>query len=451
MGVSCLKEFCHAQGDQGHEVLQEELAPVVSSSEVELTQALTERETIDGLPTATIPTLELNRQAPAQFQSIANHVEIDSYFSRQMLDFQNRQTDKQLLLLCDQPGNGCFPNLKLGAQFRASFLAAGTTGNSQFPYLGRFPADFQGTSATDARLLHANIAAAAHFTPWAHGYFETLFSDVFTFPTFNQGSYQVRQAFVAFGDPQRSPLYAFIGKKNVSFGDMGTLSPFSQSVVWHYFGSLAEGMGVGINPGPLNLSATALNGSRGIRVVDSRQKGQLNNFATNASYTRWLSRQNSYLRVGAGFLHGTIYNARRAEHIDPTLFGPDNAAWDINAHLRWGRLQLAGEYVSTVDNWPLTDHRVIAYRVEASADTFVFRVPSRFSASWSEGIQGPTGSQFEYNQQLVLGMAWYCSPNTQFSFEYVQSLGFAPLINLTTVSDRSVRQHSAVFGFVLVL
>jgi len=85
----------------------------------------------------------------------------------------------------------------------------------------------------------------------------------------SQGSFQMRQAYVTFGDLSQSPLYAWIGKKTVNFGDMGTLSPFSQSMVWHYFAPLAEGAGVGYSQNGLTVNLTALNGSRGIRVVDS--------------------------------------------------------------------------------------------------------------------------------------------------------------------------------------
>ena len=207
---------------------------------------------------------------------------------------------------------------------------------------------------------------------------------------------------------------------------------------------------MGYNDQRVNATLTALNGSRGIRVVDSQEKGKLNNFAANLLYKIPVGCRGC-LQLGAGYLHGTIYNAAVAEHIDPNLFGPDNGAWDVNAALRLGRLRLAGEYVQTIDPWPATNHEVIAYRTEAAWDTQFWCRPSRASVSWSEGIQGPPGSQFEFNRQLVLGYSVQAFPNASFSVEYVRSTGFAPLINIQTVSNRDVVQNSVVFGAVLTL
>jgi hypothetical protein len=380
---------------------------------------------------------------------VRGSVAFDSCLSRELLDFQNRQTDKTLMLLGHQPVEG-YPELILGGQMRASFLAAGTNRTNKFSYLGRFPPDFVGNSATDARLLHGNLSATGHFSRLAHGQVELLFSDVFSFPTFKQGSFQVRQAYIAVGDLEASPFYAFLGKQNVSFGDMRTLSPFSQSVVWHYFGALAEGVGGGINGGNWNLSATALNGGRGIRVADSSAIGQLNNFAVNGLWQMPLG-YGDCLQLGAGYLHGTIYDAGTAEHTNPGLFGERNPAWDVNGNLSLGLWQFSAEFVTTVDPWPVTGHAVTAWRSELARDVSMLGLPARLSGSFSEGIQGDRGSEFEFNKQLVIGLGVYPTVNTQITFEYVRSSGFAPLLDITTVSDREVQQDSFVLGLVFVL
>lgn len=377
-------------------------------------------------------------------------IDLDTGYTSQMLDFQNRQGDKEVILLEQSFFNGGRMGLTMGAQFRASGLFAQTNRTGKFSYQGRFPNDFSGNSASDFRLLHANQSVSAHFNPMVHGYFETLFSDVFSFGDFKQGSFQVRQAYVVFGDLSRSPYYAFIGKKNVSFGSMGTLSPFSQAIPWHYFGALAEGAGIGFDNQRLNATITALNGSRGIRVVDSDEKGHLNNFAANVLLRTPLEGEDQF-DIGAGYLHGTIYNAPVAEHLDPTLFGPNNGAFDINAALKLGRLQLAGEYVQTVDPWPATEHEVIAYRAEAAYDMFIGDLAARSSVSWSEGIQGSSGTEFEFNRQLVLGLSVQPYPNTTLTFEYVRGSGFAPLMGIQKVSDKDVVQDSLVFGAVISL
>lgn len=365
-----------------------------------------------------------------------------------LLDFQNRQSDKELILL-DQNQDFHCPHLIVGTQLRSSLLFAQTNGRDQFPYLGRFPTDFTGTTASDARLLQGNFDAIANVTPWITGYADILFSDVFTFPDFRQGSLQVRQAYAVIGNQNETPWYGYIGKKNVAFGDFSTLSPFTQAVPWHYFGALAEGVGVGYNGNGLNVIASALNGSRGIRVVDSESKGRLNNFAVNASY-EW-SNDISGFRLGAGYLYGSIYDGQTAEHLDATVTGERNGVWDVNATAKYRRLAVSGEFVQTEAAWPVTGSRVTAYKVEGALDVNVLRFPGWLSGSWSEGIQGQPGDEFEYNRQLVVGLAAEVNRNVLLTCEYVESTGFAPLINITTVSDIDVRQRSVVFGLVVVL
>lgn len=365
-----------------------------------------------------------------------------------LLDFQNRQSDKELLVL-EQNRDTVDPHLIVGTQLRSSLLFAQTNGRDQFPYLGRFPTDFVGTTASDARLLQANFNAVTNVNPWITGYVDILFSDVFTFPDFKQGSFQVRQAYAVVGNKDVTPWYGFIGKKNVSFGDFSTLSPFTQAVPWHYFAALAEGAGVGYENNGLHFVASALNGSRGIRVVDSEQRGRLNNFAANLSYT-WTN-DNSGVRFGAGYLYGSIYDGATAEHLDATVTGPRNGIWDVHGAAKYKRLTVLGEFVQTEAAWPVTGSRVTAYKVESALDIDVYRFPGWLSGSWSEGIQGAPGSQFEFNRQLVVGLAAQVSNNVLLSMEYVESTGFAPLINITTVSDRDVRQRSVVFGLVFVL
>ena len=374
----------------------------------------------------------------------------DTPLFTEQLNFQNRQTDKELSIMRNGNKWGDKTHVLVGFQARFSTIAAHTNRSGKFSYLTRFPTDFTGEHATDARLLHANAAVTGHVNESVHLYGELLFSDVFTFPSFNQGSLQVRQLYAVFGDLEASPFYAFIGKKNINFGDMGTLSPFSQSVIWHYFAALHESIGVGYEQEGLNVTLAAINGGRGIRVADSEDKGDLNNFAANGRYTIEYS-EDAVLQFGAGFLYGTIYDATVAEHLDPTAFGDHNSAWDVNAQLQLGDWTFAGEFVTTVDDWPATGHPVVGYRTEAAYSSQIGSIPTRYSVSWSEGRQEAPTTSSNTIAQLVIGAGMELSPNALLTLEYVRSFGFAPLINITTVSDKSVKQDSIVGGLTLVL
>lgn len=377
---------------------------------------------------------------------------LDVCLSGALLDFQNRQSDKEVLVLTDQTKrSGRRPQVIVGGQSRLSFLAARTNTKNRFPYLGRFPTDFHGDTASDARMLQANAHATAHVTPYASMVGELLFSDVFSFGDFKQGSLQVRQAYAVLGDFRVSPFYLYIGKKNTGFGDFSTLSPFTQSVTWHYFAGVGEGIGGGYHDNHWDITLAGINGGRGIRLVDSPERGKLNNLAANVTYTMgdYCDRR---LQIGGGFLLGTIYDGFTAEHLDADQFGPDyNSAWTVNSRLDIDRITLAGEYVTTTDDWPVTASPVVAYRAEAAYWFDRGARGSNVSVSWSSGEQGPSGSEYEFNDQLVLGLGKRFGNHARVSVEYVRSLGFAPLLAITTVSDRDVTQDSIVLGMNLVL
>lgn len=397
--------------------------------------------------------------APVHYQHYGNREPVSAHWLRlntgltaPLLDFQNRQTDKELHLLHhrQQSGDGLH-TVVAGGQARLSFLAASTNSENKFPYLGRFPTDFSGKTATDARLLQANTHLTAYVAPAVSVYGELLFSDVFTFGDFKQGSLQVRQAYALIGDLDASPFYIYLGKKNIGFGDFSTLSPFTQAVTWHYFAALAEGVGLGYHDTQWDLTVAAINGGRGIRLNDSPERGKLNNVAANASWHRGDS-DSRHLQIGTGFLLGTIYDGLTAEHLDANQFGTDyNSAWNVNGRIDLGQLSLAAELISTTSSWPVTGALVSAYRTEAAYWINRGPYPEFFSVSWSAGDQGPDGSEFEFNRQLVVGYCRHLNQNCSVSAEYVRSTGFAPLIAITTVSDRDVAQDSVVLGMTLVL
>lgn len=393
-----------------------------------------------------------HRWSSTAFSAPQHWLRLNGGLTQQMLDFQNRQTDKERHLLHHRRQSGStWPAVVVGGQARLSFLAATTNTENKFPYLGRFPTDFSGKTATDARMLQANAHATASVAPTVSVHGELLFSDVFSFGDFKQGSLQVRQAYALIGDLDVSPFYFYLGKKNVGFGDFSTLSPFTQAVTWHYFAALAEGIGIGYHNQRWDLTAAAINGGRGIRLNDSPERGKLNNLAANATWHTGNSSTHS-VQLGVGFLLGTIYDGFTAEHLDANQFGSDyNSSWNVNGRIDKGRLSLAGEFVSTTHPWPVTGSLVSAYRTEAAYWIDRDTCPQYVSVSWSAGDQGSDGSEFEFNRQLVIGYFRHLNGYCSVSAEYVRSSGFAPLIDITTVSDRDVVQDSLVLGMTLVI
>lgn len=440
------------RGQSAADFVGEQSAGYNSAPDVELLVEPSRREFEDATESEPANVFASYEEFGDRFGLSRHWLQLDTDLTGRLLDFQNRQTDKELIVLEGyQRAGPQIPLVIVGGQARLSFFAAATNRENKFPYLGRFPSDFSGRSATDARILQANTSLTAYVAPAVSFYGELLFSDVFTFGDFKQGSLQVRQAYALIGDLEVSPFYFYLGKKNVGYGDFSTLSPFTQSVTWHYFAALAEGIGVGYHSDRWDLTAAAINGGRGIRLSDSTERGKLNNVAANASWHRGSSPA-GHLQLGAGFILGTIYDGFVAEHLDKNQFGEDyNSAWNVNGRLDLGRMTLAGEFVSTTSPWPVTGSLVSAFRAEAAYWVNRGPCPAYWSVSWSAGDQGPDDSEFEFNRQLVIGYSKQINRNWRVSAEYVRSTGFAPLINITTVSDRDVAQDSVVLGMTIVL
>ena len=109
--------------------------------------------------------------------------------------------------------------------------------------------------------------------------------------------------------------------------------------------------------------------------------------------------------------------------------------------------------METLNEWPVTQDQVSAWKAEGAYDVSALGRPLRLSTSYSIGRQGQGGTEFERNAQWVFGAGWQLNPNALVSLEFVRSVGFAPLIALTRpgVSDRDARQSSLVLGVSLVL
>lgn len=357
-----------------------------------------------------------------------------------LLSLRQKKEDKSLFI----------PNrsLTIGGMLRSEVLAAHTNTSGKFGYLARSPSDFTGDDATDARVRRGMLSWTGALTENITTFAQILFSDTVTFATHKQGSLQMRRAYALFGNLDDSPIYGFIGKKDVAFGDMSTLSPFTPSAVWHYFGALGEGLGFGFKNEKCNLVLTGLCGGRGMRVVDSHQKGKINNGALN--FTLYAPLTNWSFNGGAGLLLGTIYNQSVAEHVDEDLFGPMNPAVDGFLNLSYSGFSVALEYAQTLKDWTVVGHEVIAFKAEVSQCFSRHDYDATFSFSYSEGIQGDKCDPFAFNKQAIFGFEYLLKNRScSFGVEYVISRGFSPLINIATNSSQHVLQNSIVVFAIL--
>lgn len=370
-------------------------------------------------------------------------------YSVSMLSRLHYRPIKQLVMLSYFKCMEHRPDLIISAELRASLFFAHTNFKDKFGYLGRFPGSFVGRSASVADINDHTFAITYSPLSWVHGYWEFLSADRIVFTTDpRQGTNQTQKVYALIGDLDKSPFYMTIGKKDVSFGQMYTVNPFSPSMTWHYFGALSDGLAVGYARENIYFEATVLNGGRGIRVVDSNTISHLNNGAINASYAFNLF--DCCWKFGAGYLFGTIYDGTIPEHTGPVQKGPRNGVWDLNFELRCMGWRGYFEACGTEHIWPSGGHSVqtfsggISYCVEESW----FYKQLVTSLEYSEGIQGKSYEEWRHNFQFVAGLDWIIRYNVHFSIEYIVAGGFAPLIDLAVpgVSRKCERENIVQFG-----
>ena len=261
---------------------------------------------------------------------------------------------------------------------------------------------------------------------------------------------QMRRAYVLFGNLNRSPLYASLGKLAVPFGLTDTVSPFTASTVWHAFGALANGVTLGYAGEGLNASVMGVQGGAQFRAANTPVEGtavpgRLNNLAADLHYDLALGSTGSVL-IGASYIRGTAYcQDFPVQHFLPCR--DNNAAVDVYGRLVFGDWTFKGEFARTTHEWPGTFNpaipefrasRVTSFDVGARRRFDTARGRVDLSAEFSRFVAGPDGAPWERQDQIVLGAAWYARPSAKLFMEYIRVNGFAPL---NFVSGGSVRDE----------
>jgi hypothetical protein len=91
------------------------------------------------------------------------------------------------------------------------------------------------------------------------------------------------------------------------------------------------------------------------------------NFALNASQRYQFGKDGQKtLKIGAGYLHGSIYDGTVAHH--PPGIGTSDRFWNhlvnTSAELSLEKVDVMAEYTQSIKKWPATDSRVKALTVQ---------------------------------------------------------------------------------------
>jgi len=120
-------------------------------------------------------------------------------------------------------------SLYLGAGFQGGFKYQKTSVDGQFPLLSRFPffSDRTDDEAGVFAIDHAALSFTSTFGDWTTVYLQPEYSE--TEYGRDQDEFQLRKAFVVFGNLEKSPFYAAFGRKTIDFGNFDSYNAFTHN------------------------------------------------------------------------------------------------------------------------------------------------------------------------------------------------------------------------------
>ena len=383
----------------------------------------------------------------------SGYVGISTNYGYEILDHAEKVNQKRILQLKARQ-NGQLNNvLTLSGQTTVLANYQRSNRDDKFGYLMRHPTfnNQIGDTSSEAVVHSASLATTATLSDSLTAYVEFLYNPEQSFgsgtiTSLARNQVQVRKAYLLWGDLNKSPIYAAIGKMDTPFGLNDTVSPFTNSTVWHSFAGLAYGAEVGYLENGLSLRAMAIQGGSQFRAANTPVDGtnvpsRLNNFALDANYTKDIGPRNTVM-VGASYLHGSPYcQDYPVFHFNPCE--ENNPAWSAYGTLHSGPLTLLAEYAQTTEVWPGSSvpdpSNPLSEFAAQKTQSFVFggrfgfgtkmedTYRSSLSLEFSSFIAGDSGAPWENQDQWVLGYSKFLAPNINLFSELIHVEGYAPL------------------------
>ncbi|MGB6231686.1 MAG: hypothetical protein WBF53_16335 [Litorimonas sp.] len=418
--------------------------------------------------------------------------------SRDMLDFQENTTGKTLTLLANR-ASGVLQDdsLYLGGFLQGTFMYQKTEVDGQFPLLSRFPF-FSNRTDDEAGVFAINNAALSFtstFGDWTTLYLQPEYSET-EYPG-EQDEFQLRKAFVVFGNLERSPFYAAFGRKTIDFGNFDSYNAFTQNEGQHFFWAVSDQpvAELGFYKNGWKLVGSAFSGGRQLRVALAGEENNIANYAFSAEKEFLLGDRGAFT-VGGGYLHDTIYRdnwtahtfAGRTNGTPPANFIQyRNSAVNAFAEYNSPMFDAMVEYTTTLEPWgaaipqtvdgvPLPQFLIDPAGSTTSIDNIDFdenlstlvaqlrwkpwvngrQMAIAASGSWGN-ISDDTGNigtrgqptSFEDNQQHAVSVEYPINAFLDVGAEYVYNKGFIPFVAPQQVSNDQTEAHAVNVGFKL--
>ncbi len=424
-------------------------------------------------------------------------VRTSSAHSQRMLDWQENVTGRTVSLLANR-ANGVLQDnsLYIGAGFQGGLKYQKTDRAGQFPILSRFPF-FSNRTDTESGVFaidHAALSFTSTFGDWTTVYLQPEYSET-EYPG-EQDEFQLRKAFVVFGNLEKTPFYAAFGRKTIDFGNFDSYNAFTNNEGHHYFWAVSDQpvLELGFYKHGFKVTASAFSGGRQLRVALAGEENNIGNYAFNAEkefQLNWLGLNRHSFTVGGGYLHDTIYRDNFTAH---TFQGRQNGTPPTN-FIEYRNSAVSGfaeynspffdamvEYTTTLDPWaaaiPQTPDGVpfAQYLVNPAGSTTarsninfdenlsVLVAQARIkpiiagrqlaiaaSGSWgniSDDFGNPAfNSSFEKNQQHAVSLEYAMNDYLDFGAEFVYNKGFIPFVAPQLVSNDTTEATAINVGF----
>ena len=392
---------------------------------------------------------------------------------------------RKVNLLFDEKSKLKFSNgtLNIGASVIAIANYQKSNTNSKFAYLMRHPtsANQIGTEVSEAVIHSMQLGLTGFVNQWLGFHSEFLYNPEQNFgqgtiTNIQRNQFTMRSAFIMVGDKNNFPVYGAIGKMDAPFGQTGSVSPFSNSTMWHAFGGLCYGAQVGFFHENLNLTFMAAQGGAQFRAMntpvgDSTAVPSLvNNFVGDANYT-FKATNGVNVLVGASYMHGSAY----CQNYPVIHFAPgneNNPASTIYGKLTYlNKIELKGGFAKTHKVWPGTlnpnppldifDASKVSSTDYGARYFFNNNGKINYAASFefSNFRAGPDRSPWERQNQYVFGLSGMINKSSKLFIEGFRTEGYVPLNWISggnlelgeTHSTQIARSTGIVIGGVLTL
>jgi len=423
-------------------------------------------------------------------------VRTNAYHTRDMLDWQENVTGKTITLLANRANGQLAPNnLYIGGGIKAGFMYQKTSVDGQFPLLSRFPffSDRTDDSAGVFAINNAALAFTSTFGDWTTIYMQPEYSE--TEYGRDQDEFQLRKAFVVFGNLEKSPFYAAFGRKTIDFGNFDSYNAYTHNEGAHYFHAVSDQpvLELGYFGNGFKVSASAWSAGRQLRVALAGEDNNIGNYAFNAEKEFLIGRKGAFT-VGGGYLHDTIYRDNFTAHTfqgrvngtaPANFIEYRNSAVNAFAEYNSPIFDAMIEYTTTLKPWGAAIPQApdgtpdAAYLIDPAGSTTDIdninfdeklsvivaqarikpmvngrRMEIAASGSWGNigddfvgtGLGGqPT--TWSKNQQHAFSVEYPINTFLEVGAEYVYNKGFIPFVAPQLVSNDETVAHAVNVGF----